>query len=539
MSGVWNTQRVSRVGLSGAGVAFVLGYGISSFNAVSNILSHRFLTEGIAESEGRKFAAFATLLYCAAALLGSVVGGSLSDARGRKAASLTCIGLLLLAGVLEACFLAFPPSRGKGGSSSKGGSSLGGGLIMYLGGHTLLGVAEGLQASAYMYVLELAPRANVRAYLAALWQICFTIGVAAPNILSMSLRNDQAISSPSVGNGSTVVGNGSTGVEGDGLTDEKKVAAILLLPAIVSLFLLPLAYKLPESPVYLSQNPQASNEEISTVLSSIDNDLSITPAPLNEPHYRLRQLRSGEKSLANTTNTTQNSGANPSIESTKGVMSDTESAASYREVLTSREFALGAFYMTLLQATGVNLIFASSNLHLVRMKFSPESARQVSSGLTFAQILFSLPLFLYVDKFPRLVIIRYGAFGCAVSALLILIQLALRPLGPSKPVILAGLFGFVASWAAFLGGVVYLYANEMLPPRLRSKAYGVLSAINWLAFAGVVAGGSLLAARTVFAAAVAGSFTLCLFTYLLPETAPKNAGGTLADQTTQARVKRR
>ncbi|KAJ1674001.1 hypothetical protein EV182_004161 [Spiromyces aspiralis] len=171
---------------------------------------------------------------------------------------------------------------------------------------------------------------------------------------------------------------------------------------------------------------------------------------------------------------------------------------SYIHIYTGRlrrRIILGMGIQCLQQLTGINAIMYYAPKIFKQAGMSGDSAPLIAQGLNGAlNVLCTIPAILWLDKIGRRKVMLGGALSMAIWYAIVAglmkqygtpyrdgadMNMSFANKAASKGVI-AGLYLFVASFAASWGPVAWVYCAEIFPNGVRAKATSITTATNWL-----------------------------------------------------------
>src|SRR5829696_3995461 len=295
-------------------------------------------------------------------------------------------------------------------------------------------VAIALGYAIFAALQGLAP--NEWFLIVARFLLGFTIGVsivAAPAYI--------ADSSPSSFPGSfivtfqvaTVAGIATAYFVGAALAGLESWRLILSLSAIPALIVLFLVLRLPETPRWLLMNDQ--REEALDLVGKVQGDVA--------PEEEVERI---EEDLAY------------------------EEKGSFLEIFQGR-FRLASFFVItlgfLVQITGINAIVYYSPTIITQVGVEdPFQAILVNGFIQVAGVVAVVVSFLVVDRWGRRPTLLTGVGTMAVANALLIVAFAL---GPSPVLAFIGILLFIVGFNFGSGSLVWIYASESFPARLRTQ----------------------------------------------------------------------
>ncbi|OLY81160.1 High-affinity glucose transporter [Smittium mucronatum] len=191
------------------------------------------------------------------------------------------------------------------------------------------------------------------------------------------------------------------------------------------------------------------------------------------------------------------------LESIKeGIRVDAESAKrSYLDLFKypiKRRLSLGIITQALQQLTGINVIMYYAPRIFKQAgigKGNDSNINLIATGVNgLANVLFTVPAILYVDRWGRRKTLIVGAIGCGTAYLILALCIAIggdtaydngvkivkmHSDGASYTAIVM-VYIFVASFAVSWGPIGWIYPAEIFPMDIRAKATSITTATNWL-----------------------------------------------------------
>lgn len=218
--------------------------------------------------------------------------------------------------------------------------------------------------------------------------------------------------------------------------------AVMGLPAI--LFFVTLLF-IPESPRWLAQ--KGRSKEAYVILEKING----TETARNE-------INAIETSIAN------------------------EVKGSLKEVFSKRLSPLiwvGIVVAVFSQVTGINSIMYYAPMIFAKTGIGMDSALMQTIAVGGVNLLFTFVAIKYVDKFGRKPLLIAGSAGMLISLCVLAGAFYLQQFGGF--LILAFILIYIASFAASLGPVTWVFIAEIYPNRVRSEAMSVATTFLWTA----------------------------------------------------------
>ena len=166
-------------------------------------------------------------------------------------------------------------------------------------------------------------------------------------------------------------------------------------------------------------------------------------------------------------------------------ISQPEESATLREglgILVSRpmRFALGIGLMVGVaqQITGVNAIYFYAPTIFEASGVGTDAALAQATWVGVTNVVFTVVAMLLIDRLGRRPLLMAGLAGIALSLALAAAGFAAE--GGNPTLVLAGILGFVASFAVSLGPVMWVLFSEIYPNRIRGIAVAFVGVVNGL-----------------------------------------------------------
>ncbi len=298
------------------------------------------------------------------------------------------------------------------------GLSLAPSVYWIIVGRFIVGFAIGVSSTtAPLYIAELSPR-SMRGMLVTMNQLSITVGILASYLIGLVLSDVQGW---------------------------RLMFGVAALPAAFQ-FLIMLFF--PESPRWLAMNNQ---QELA-----------------KEVLYRFRGTRDD---------------ADLEFQHLLKTKSFTE--ASWREIFksTARMALLAGIGLTIIQqVTGINTIIYFAPTIFKFAGFSQDRAAILAASLVgVVNVLFTFVALYLLDKVGRKPLLVTGLTGMVIS----LFSLGFGFLLPQSPltgwISLVAMMFYIAFFAYSLGPIAWLINAEIYPLRVRGRAMGVATCMNWIA----------------------------------------------------------
>jgi len=159
-----------------------------------------------------------------------------------------------------------------------------------------------------------------------------------------------------------------------------------------------------------------------------------------------------------------------------------ENKGSYREVFSKRISPLiwmGIVVAVFSQVTGINSIMYYAPMIFAKTGIGMNNALIQTIAIGAVNLIFTLVAIRYIDRFGRKPLLIIGSIGMAISLFIIAIAFYLHQFGGI--LILLFVLIYIASFAASLGPVTWVFVAEIYPNRLRSEAMSVAVVFLWAA----------------------------------------------------------
>jgi MFS transporter, SP family, arabinose:H+ symporter len=131
------------------------------------------------------------------------------------------------------------------------------------------------------------------------------------------------------------------------------------------------------------------------------------------------------------------------------------------------------------QVTGINSIMYYAPMIFAKTGIGVNSALMQTIAVGGVNLIFTFVAIKYIDKFGRKPLLIAGTSGMTVSLLVLATAFYLKGFGGF--LILTFILIYIASFAASLGPVTWVFVAEIYPNRLRSEAMSVAVVFLWIA----------------------------------------------------------
>jgi SP family sugar:H+ symporter-like MFS transporter len=289
----------------------------------------------------------------------------------------------------------------------------------------VLGLAVGSAALVVpLYLSEIAPT-QIRGAISSLNQMMIVIGILTAFIVNAILA--------------------SSG-------DWRLMLGLAAVPSLVLLFGM---FFMPETPRFLVKTGEVG--EAREVLDEVRSD---DPGREEEPEQKIREIREVEEK-----------------EQEGGL-----SALKARWLRPALIVAIGLAVFQ--QLIGINTIIYYAPTTLTSVGFGPESAIYLNLIIGTLNVLATIVAIRIVDRVGRKPMLLAGLIGMVTSLTVLGLTSALLPepkaaTDPEAIITLACLAGFIVSFAATWGPVVWVMLPEVLPLSVRGTAMGVAVFLHW------------------------------------------------------------
>lgn len=155
---------------------------------------------------------------------------------------------------------------------------------------------------------------------------------------------------------------------------------------------------------------------------------------------------------------------------------------SYKEVFSKKIGPLvwmGIVVAVFSQVTGINSIMYYAPMIFAKTGVGVDNALMQTVAVGGVNLIFTFVAIRYIDKFGRKPLLIAGCTGMAISLFVLAVAFYLQEFGGF--LILAFILIYIASFAASLGPVTWVFIAEIYPNRLRSEAMSVAVVFLWAA----------------------------------------------------------
>jgi MFS transporter, SP family, arabinose:H+ symporter len=159
-----------------------------------------------------------------------------------------------------------------------------------------------------------------------------------------------------------------------------------------------------------------------------------------------------------------------------------EEKGTYKEVFSKRIRPLiwiGIVVAVFSQVTGINSIMYYAPMIFAKTGIGINNALMQTIAVGGVNLIFTFVAIKYIDKFGRKPLLIAGTSGMTISLFVLAIAFYMHEFGGY--LILIFVLVYIASFAASLGPVTWVFVAEIYPNRLRSKAMSVAVVFLWAA----------------------------------------------------------
>jgi sugar porter (SP) family MFS transporter len=159
-----------------------------------------------------------------------------------------------------------------------------------------------------------------------------------------------------------------------------------------------------------------------------------------------------------------------------------EEKGSYKEVFSKKMSPLirmGIVVAVFSQVTGINSIMYYAPMIFAKTGIGIGDSLMQTIAVGGVNLIFTFVAIKYIDKFGRKPLLIAGCTGMAISLVVLAVAFYMHEFGGF--LILAFILIYIASFAASLGPVTWVFLAEIYPNRLRSEAMSVAVVFLWAA----------------------------------------------------------
>jgi SP family arabinose:H+ symporter-like MFS transporter len=159
-----------------------------------------------------------------------------------------------------------------------------------------------------------------------------------------------------------------------------------------------------------------------------------------------------------------------------------EEKSSYKEVFSKKMSPLirmGIVVAVFSQFTGINSIMYYAPMIFAKTGIGIGDSLMQTVAVGGVNVIFTFVAIKYIDKFGRKPLLIAGCTGMAISLFVLAVAFYLHEFGGF--LILAFVLVYIASFAASLGPITWVFIAEIYPNRLRSEAMSVAVVSLWAA----------------------------------------------------------
>ena len=159
-----------------------------------------------------------------------------------------------------------------------------------------------------------------------------------------------------------------------------------------------------------------------------------------------------------------------------------EEKGSYKEVFSKKMSPLirmGIVVAVFSQVTGINSIMYYAPMIFAKTGIGIGNSLMQTIAVGGVNVIFTFVAIKYIDKFGRKPLLIAGCTGMAISLFVLAAAFYLHQFGGF--LILASILIYIASFAASVGPITWVFIAEIYPNRLRSEAMSVAVVFLWAA----------------------------------------------------------
>jgi len=159
-----------------------------------------------------------------------------------------------------------------------------------------------------------------------------------------------------------------------------------------------------------------------------------------------------------------------------------EEKGSYKEVFSKKMSPLlrmGVVVAVFSQVTGINSIMYYAPMIFAKTGIGIGNSLMQTIAVGGVNVIFTFVAIKYIDKFGRKPLLIAGCTGMAISLVVLAVAFYLHEFGGF--LILASILIYIASFAASVGPITWVFIAEIYPNRLRSEAMSVAVVFLWAA----------------------------------------------------------
>ena len=159
-----------------------------------------------------------------------------------------------------------------------------------------------------------------------------------------------------------------------------------------------------------------------------------------------------------------------------------EGKGSYKEVFSKKMSPLirmGIVVAVFSQFTGINSIMYYAPMIFAKTGIGIGDSLMQTVAVGGVNVVFTFVAIKYIDKFGRKPLLIAGCTGMAIALVVLAVAFYLHEFGGF--LILACILIYIASFAASVGPITWVFIAEIYPNRLRSEAMSVAVVFLWAA----------------------------------------------------------
>ena len=142
---------------------------------------------------------------------------------------------------------------------------------------------------------------------------------------------------------------------------------------------------------------------------------------------------------------------------------------------------IGIFLAVFQQITGINVVIYYAPMIFEKAGAAVDTSLLQSVAVGSMNLVATLLAIILIDKLGRKILLLIGSAGMAIF--LVLLAVAFRGAVQNHWLVLLFTLGYVGSFAASLGPVVWVVISEIFPTRIRGRAMGIATVSLWIACA--------------------------------------------------------
>jgi sugar porter (SP) family MFS transporter len=139
---------------------------------------------------------------------------------------------------------------------------------------------------------------------------------------------------------------------------------------------------------------------------------------------------------------------------------------------------IGLIVSVLQQLTGINAVFFYAPMIFEESGIGTDASFMQAVLVGLVNLVFTVLAIIFVDRLGRRPLLVFGLAGIALSMVLLAYGFSGGTENINPTLVLAGILGFVASFAISIGPVMWVLFAELFPNRLRGMAVSLVGLIN-------------------------------------------------------------